>query len=458
MQNNNFDLSPVVARIAQYGDKNLAIEVLDAFAESAKEFAQYETLAKSYSQLGCYKEAIEYGEKALAICGNPEIEDALSFNLIPVYRNAAFPEKALETIEYFENKNPDPSLKIEKAGCLYELNKRKESFEILDSIDQSKLPDFLKIKLESQIGNKNLWSGNFKKGLVQTIVAGSTVRDMESPVKGIFHSRKELDLPFWEGTPDCKNLIIYAEAGVGDEILNIRFIKHLKDLGINAVWYGVWHDAAATNKRLGVVDVFRKSGFPVITKLSEINNIQDYMWTYSQYLPINLGLEEKDLWYGPYLKAGIKNVPKDKKNIGIRWYGNPIPMHRNYPLKKLYSVLKNVDANFYSLQKDVGMEEIDAFPGIIDLSSQIESFEDTAAYINSMDIIITSCTSIAHCSAALGKETYVVVPISAYYPWCHASDKSPWYGDNVNLLRQKTLRAWDEPMEELAAILKEKNL
>jgi tetratricopeptide (TPR) repeat protein len=330
MQSENFDLSPVVARIAQYGDKNLAIEVLDAFAENATEFAQYETLAKSYSQLGYYSEAMKYGEKALTVCKNPEIEDALSFNLIPVYRNAAYPEKALEIIEYFENKNPDPALKIERAGCLYELNKRKESFEILDSIDQKKLPDFLKFKLESQNGNKNLWSGNFKKGLAQTIVAGSTVRDMESPVKGIFHSRKELDLPFWEGTPDCKNLIIYAEAGVGDEILNIRFIKHLKDRGINAVWYGVWHDAAAINKRLGVLNFFRNSGFPVITKLSEINNLQDYMWTYSQYLPINLGLEEKDLWHGSYLKAGTKDIPKDKKNIGIRWYGNPIPMHRNY--------------------------------------------------------------------------------------------------------------------------------
>jgi hypothetical protein len=458
MQSENFDLSPVIVQIAQYGDKKLAIEVLEAFAENAKEFAQYETLAKSYSQLGQYAEAIKYSEKALAVCENPEIKDALNFNLIPVYRNAAVPEKALNIIEYFENKNPDPVFQIEKAGCLYELNKREESFEILDSIDQSKLQDFLKLKLESQIGNKNLWHGNLKKGLAQTIVAGSTVRDMESPVKGIFHSRKELSLPFWEGTPDCKNLIIYAEAGVGDEILNVRFIKHLKDRGINAVWYGAWHDDAVTNKRLGVVDVFRKSGFPVVTKLSEISNIQDYMWTYSQYLPINLGLEEKNLWHGPYLKAGTKNLPKDKKNIGIRWYGNPVPMHRNYPLKNLYSVLKNFDANFYSLQKDIGMEEICDFPGIIDLSSEIESFEDTASYINSMDIIITSCTSIAHCAAALGKETYIIVPISAYYPWCHASEKSPWYGDNVTLLRQKTPRVWDEPMEELAAILKEKNL
>lgn len=458
MQSENFDLNPVVARIAQYGDKNLAIAVLEAFAESATEFEQFETLAKSYMQLGCFVEAMKYGEKALVVCRNPELADALQFNLIPVYRNAAYPEKALEVIEYFESKNPDPAFEIEKAGCLYELNKKSESFELLDLIDQNKLPDFLKLKLECQLGNKNLWHGNFKKGLVQTIVAGSTVRDMESQVKGIFHSRKELNLPFWEGTPDCKNLIIYAEAGVGDEILNIRFLKHLKNRGINAVWYGVWHENALTNKRLGVVDVFRSSGFPVITNLSEIANIQDYMWTYSQYLPINLGLEENDLWYGPYLKSGTKDLPKDKKNIGIRWYGNPVPMHRNYPLKKLYSILKNVDANFYSLQKDIGMEEIKDFPGIIDLSSNIESFKDTAEYINSMDIIITSCTSIAHCAAALGKETYVIVPISAYYPWCHASEKSPWYGDNVTLLRQQTPRMWDDPIEELATILKEKNL
>ena len=99
------------------------------------------------------------------------------------------------------------------------------------------------------------------------------------------------------------------------------------------------------------------------------------------------------------------------------------------------------------------MDELVDFPGIIDLSKNITSFYETAKYINSMDLIITSCTSIAHCAAALGKKTFIFVPISAYYPWCHPTEKSPWYGDNVTLLRQKTPRVWDEPMAELASLL-----
>jgi hypothetical protein len=52
-----------------------------------------------------------------------------------------------------------------------------------------------------------------------------------------------LDMPFWQGSPDLENLVVYAEAGIGDEIINIRFMKHLKDRGINAWWY------TATQKR-----------------------------------------------------------------------------------------------------------------------------------------------------------------------------------------------------------------
>jgi len=71
--------------------------------------------------------------------------------------------------------------------------------------------------------------------------------------------------------------------------------------------------------------------------------------------------------------------------------------------------------------------------------------------------VITSCTSIAHLAAASGKRVFIMVPISAYYVWCHSKKykHSPWYGENVSVLRQKRPRYWDEPMSELVDLLKE---
>lgn len=455
MQNDDLNIEQVVMQIARFGDINLAHEVVDAFAENSGRADEFKYISKLYLNLGDNENALIFAEKALE-GSDDKIE--IEFNLISLYRQNAYPQKALNLINKLQNEDNYEALELEKSGCLYEMNYRDKSLDILVNLKQENLSEYFKQKYTTMMGTHNLWNGNFRTGLIQTIISGSNVRNYEANNPNLFHGRKELNLPFWEGTPDCKNLIIYAEAGVGDEILNIRFMKHLQEKGIKTVWYGVWHDNPEVNRRTGVVDLFRNSGFDIVTNLNQIKNPQDYMWTYSQYLPINLGLEAKDLYYGPYLKAPTIDMPKDKPNIGIRWYGNLSPRFRNYPLKQLHEILKTKNANFYSLQKYEGMDEIDDFPGIVDLSPKINSFYETAKYINSMDIVITSCTSVAHCAAALGKKTFIFIPISAYYPWCHPAEKSPWYGDNVTLLRQKTPRIWDEPMAELASILEKEDL
>jgi len=73
--------------------------------------------------------------------------------------------------------------------------------------------------------------------------------------------------------------------------------------------------------------------------------------------------------------------------------------------------------------------------------------------IHDMDIVITSCTSIGHASAAMGKRTIIITPISAYYTWCHSTAQSPWYGDNLTILRQEKPRSWDEPLVQLKKVL-----
>lgn len=453
MQNNAFDLEPVLRQVAAFGEKELALEVLKSFETNTQTLSQNEMLAKCFMVLGEPMKAMKYGDKALELITDEEQRSVMLKNMISIYRNAAYPEKALGIIEVFEKYVHNDELLIEKAEILYELNRKIESEKILSEINASTLKDHIKVRFDALMGNLNLWNGQFRRGLQQVIFDGNKARELTASVKEIFHTRRELPFPFWEGTPDCKNLVIYAEAGVGDEILNIRFMNQLKEKGINPVWYGVWHANPEVNKRGGLFDLFTQSGFRVIRNTNELDSNLPWMWTYSQYLPIHLGLNENDLWNGPYLKANKKNLKGKKKKVGIRWYGNLTPMHRNYPLKQLCKVLKDTNAEFYSLQRDTGLDEIDDFPNLIDLQHDLADFVTTAEYINSMDFVITSCTSIAHLSAALGKKTYVFVPVCAYYPWCHSTAKSPWYGDHVTLLRQVTPRCWDEPMAELANLL-----
>jgi hypothetical protein len=452
-------ISPVDAlaqQIVSFGEKKLAEEVLTALAQDASTFAELASMTRSFAMVGAYEKAMEYGDKALTQNVDDQTMINMKANMVNIYRRANHPEKALATILEYNLEKADVLFKIEKAGALYEVGKIADCQNILESIDVEQLDEYNRAKVRRDLGNCYLWSGKFSDGYQRIVIHGSEVSTIESRGARQFHNRKELQLPFWEGTPGCKKLIIYAEAGLGDEILNIRFMNLLRQRNIEAVWFGVWHKNAGNNGRFGAMEVFKNSNFNVIDDLRQLPNIQEYMWTYSQYLPIYLGLDDEDLWFGPYLNAIKVNLPDNgKKKIGLRWAGNPVPEYRNYPLKKLHAAIGNIDAEFYSLQRDFGVEETSDFPGIIDLSKKLDSFVDTCNYIQSMDVIVTSCTSIAHAAAALGKKTYVLIPMSAYYPWCHQGDKSPWYGDNVVELRQKKPRSWDEPLAELKVLLQQ---
>jgi ADP-heptose:LPS heptosyltransferase len=76
-----------------------------------------------------------------------------------------------------------------------------------------------------------------------------------------------------------------------------------------------------------------------------------------------------------------------------------------------------------------------------------------------LDLIITSCTSVAHVAAALGKPTWVVMPLLPYYTWADMKKDSYWY-KSAQLYRQKFWRNWQDPFievkEDLIKLLEKK--
>jgi ADP-heptose:LPS heptosyltransferase len=103
------------------------------------------------------------------------------------------------------------------------------------------------------------------------------------------------------------------------------------------------------------------------------------------------------------------------------------------------------EAEIYYNDKEVG------HPGTIDLGDRIDSWEDTLDFIDQMDCIVSSCTSLVHAAGAIGKTTFVAVPIAEYYIWTTSrrDDSSPWYGDNFHVIRQTEVRDWNKPLAEI---------
>jgi len=86
----------------------------------------------------------------------------------------------------------------------------------------------------------------------------------------------------------------------------------------------------------------------------------------------------------------------------------------------------------------------------------METYDDTLGLLEKLDIVITSCTSIAHAAAAMGKKVFIIVPITAYYTWASTNDTSTiWYGENTKILRQVKHKSWKEPLDQLTNFLKD---
>jgi len=82
----------------------------------------------------------------------------------------------------------------------------------------------------------------------------------------------------------------------------------------------------------------------------------------------------------------------------------------------------------------------------------LEHWEQTRAAVAGCDLVITSCTSVAHLSGAMGIPTWVVVPVLPYYLWAPPGDTTVWY-DSVKLYRQEVFGDWTAPFKRIAADL-----
>jgi hypothetical protein len=256
-----------------------------------------------------------------------------------------------------------------------------------------------------------------------------------------------------------KSIIVSLEGGYGDEIIHARFATSYKKMGAEKVYIASSPELVSLFSRIEGVD-------GVILR-NQAHTVNHDFWVPGFSSGWVAGHTFDDFPNEPYLKAKPDSVQvwktvvsSEKPKVGIRWAGNPKFEHqqfRRFPPNFILNLSKYSDEmKLYSLQRDHNIVELPN--NIIDLQHLLISWEDTAAAIENLDLVITSCTSVAHLAASMGKETWVIVPILPYHTWTHNSPDStttPYY-KNVKLFRQKTPGKWDETFQEIYTALEEK--
>lgn len=437
MNNQQFEieqLKPVVMDLLGREKRSIVFEMLELYYKRAQTLQDFDTLGYLSLKAEHRQLYLKCAEAAYLKAENVQQLYIARSNLYKSYNAMNMPEKALFYIDLNLSLSPDDFETItQKAFSIALMNDKETSEKMLLNLLE-KHPEKYN-DLRSTLSGKLLKEGKIAEGIVSFL-------NTFKPKNGKFEDA--LKMKRWEGIiQPGRTIYVDGEGGIGDEIINIRFFKNLKDLGMKPILYSTWSEY-----RTDTVDLFRRNGFDVITETFSIDTTQ--LWAPLMSLPGFLNLNESNLWTKPYLTP-LKN-PKNKLSgkkfkIGIKCSGNPYfsqDEYRKIPLETMLKYLpKNCD--IYYIDKEVGHE------GVIDLGDRIKSWEDTLDFIDQMDCIVSSCTSLVHAAGAMGKTTFVAVPIAEYYIWTSTrkDTSSPWYGPNFQVHKQTKLRSWEEPLESI---------
>lgn len=443
-------LELVTKTLYSFDEKNLATQVLQAFGKRAETFEQYNDVAKIFFEIKDFTNAMSYGEKALKLTKTKEEKYITTKNLINAYNQNNYPEKAITQISKIKSQNPqDTELLLEETFSYSALNQKEKSEKLLFDLIKKPLPEEIERKAYHNLSGHYFRKDDIHTGLQHFLKAG----EVEA-----YKNRELPPFPKWDGiiTPG-QTIVIDSQCGAGDEVIHVRFMKHLKKLGMNPIW---------TTTRRDIEKLFNYNGFETVCVWDKPNLPEDSKWVYALALPYYLNLTVKDLGQTPYIQPlpekeqQYSYLKKDQNyKIGVFWNsgsGFEQAHFRSIDPEPLFTTLSKTKASLYSLQLPDQTPPEGFNIQTFDIPNR--DFTGTFSLVSQMDLVITSCTSIAHIAASQGKEVCVFVPIMEYYLWTSSTGKSWWYGDNVHLFKQKKPRNWDEPIKQLEKFLNDRGI
>lgn len=247
--------------------------------------------------------------------------------------------------------------------------------------------------------------------------------------------------PFWNGESlDGKSVLAYMHDGYGDLIQNVRYFHALKEA---YDCHTVLLCTPELHRLLGsceAIDEFYSDGCHVDFRTNH--------WDLAAHFK-----EIPD--YVPYLSAKPRCVESwrdvigegDGFKVGIAWHSGRgwFCRTKSAPLN-LFEPLSKVDGvKLFSLQVRAGTEQLAGakFP-VADLGTRFDtkSFDDVAAAIANMDLIISVDTSIAHLAGAMGKQVWTLLPYVPASRWKLTGEAAAMY-PTMRLFRQPHYGDWN---------------
>ncbi|MCM3900888.1 MAG: hypothetical protein ND866_04215 [Pyrinomonadaceae bacterium] len=279
----------------------------------------------------------------------------------------------------------------------------------------------------------------------------------DSSVGGKFRKDVQFqDEPRWNGEKG-KGVVFYGEQGLGDEIMYASCIPDARNdcreviVECDERLEGLF---ARSFPGVSVYGTRRQDGvsWPTNHKIEArcpIGQIPQFYRPTPQSCPgtpyLKADPERRIQW-----KALLESFGKPK--IGICWSGGSKynkPKERTIGLERLRPLIESIDATWVSLQYKDPTDEIEKSGLPVHhwkRACETNDYDDTAALVAELDIVIGVHTSVHHLAGALGIPGLVLVPFKTI--WVYALPFMPWY-KSARLFKQREGETWSKTIERL---------
>jgi tetratricopeptide (TPR) repeat protein len=289
----------------------------------------------------------------------------------------------------------------------------------------------------------------------------------------VIHEHRKFSQPLWLGEESLagKTILLQSEQGYGDTLQFCRYAKFVAERGARVILEVPDALVGLLQSLEGVAQIhIQGEPLPAFDYYCPLMSLPLALKTTLRNIPAQaryVSVDDRRLQNWKYRVAGTSKArlgESSKARVGIAWSGGFRPARpelwsvnarRNIPLATL-ALLKDVDMDFYSLQKGEAAEAelSEAMSGnwdgpiIQDCGRELHDFADTASLIEHMDLVISVDTAVAHLAGALGKPVWILNRFDACWRWLLDVDSSPWY-PSARLFRQPRPGDWEDVIQRV---------
>jgi hypothetical protein len=309
------------------------------------------------------------------------------------------------------------------------------------------------------IGQMLLMRGDFRPGWVEY-----DWRNQLEQARGMI---PKMGSPVWNGMnlPQGRILLI-CDQGFGDSLQFCRYIPMVAARCQQVVVGASAELAPLVSRVAGVGACFdRWQDIPRHTTYALMSSLPGILGTELATIPAGVPYLPLDPAQCAEWAARLDAaVPRGRLRVGLTWAGrttHPNDYRRSLRLAQLAPLLRAAEAGgvaLVSLQKLVPSRDAAAFAdlrgAIYDPAAELTTFAATAALVQSLDLVITVDSAVAHLAGASGRPVWMLTPTPSDWRWLLDRSDSPWY-PTMRLFRQPSPGDWTGAIAAAAAALRD---